>query len=111
MQAKILRVLQEKEIERIGGNHIIRVNIRIVAATNRELLSEVSAGTFRSDLFYRLNVFPINLPPLRDRREDIPLLAMHFLQKAAKKIHKNIEGLSDTSLDQMLTYHWPGQCP
>jgi transcriptional regulator with GAF, ATPase, and Fis domain len=108
LQAKILRVLQEKEIERIGGNHIIRVDIRIVAATNRDLLSEISAGNFRSDLFYRLNVFPINLPPLRERREDIPLLAMHFLQKFTKKIHKNIQGFSDASLEEMLGYNWPG---
>ena len=108
LQAKILRVLQEKEIERLGGKHVIRVDIRIIAATNRELLSEVSKGKFRSDLFYRLNVFPITLPPLRDRKEDIPLLAMHFLQKASKKMHKDIERLSDKSLNEMLAYHWPG---
>ncbi len=108
LQAKILRVLQEKEIERIGGKHIIRIDIRIIAATNRDLLKEVSAGNFRSDLFYRLNVFPIDLPPLRERREDIPLLAKHFLDKAAKKLHKNIDEISDTSLDDMLTYNWPG---
>ena len=108
LQAKILRVLQEKEIERIGGRHIIRIDIRIIAATNRDLLAEVSAGNFRSDLFYRLNVFPIDLPPLRNRREDIPLLVIHFLEKAAKKLRKDIEGISDGSLDDMLTYHWPG---
>ncbi len=108
LQAKILRVLQEKEIERIGGKNTIRIEIRIVAATNRELLKMISAGKFRSDLFYRLNVFPIHLPPLRERKEDIPLLSTHFIQKANKKMHKNIERLSEQSLNEMLAYHWPG---
>ncbi|MGD8460023.1 MAG: sigma 54-interacting transcriptional regulator [Desulfobacterales bacterium] len=108
LQAKILRVLQEKEIERIGGKNTLRVDIRIVAATNRDLLKMVSRGEYRSDLFYRLNVFPIYIPPLRERKEDIPLLAAHFIEKSSKKLHKYIETLTDESLNEMLTYHWPG---
>ncbi len=108
LQAKILRVLQEKEIERIGGKNTLRVDIRIVAATNRDLLKMVSKGEFRSDLFYRLNVFPIYLPPLHERKEDIPLLAAHFIEKSSKKLHKYIETLTDESLNEMLTYQWPG---
>ncbi len=108
LQAKILRVLQEKEIERIGGKNTLRIDIRIIAATNRNLLEMIAAGYFRSDLFYRLNVFPIYIPPLRKRKEDIPLLAAHFIQKASKKMHKNIERITDESLNEMMAYHWPG---
>jgi transcriptional regulator with GAF, ATPase, and Fis domain len=103
-----LRVLQEKEIERIGGKNTLRIDIRIIAATNRDLLKMISEGEFRSDLFYRLHVFPIYLPPLRERKEDIPLLADHFLRKAAKKMHKDIESITDESLNEMLNYNWPG---
>jgi transcriptional regulator with GAF, ATPase, and Fis domain len=85
LQAKILRVLQEKENERIGEKDIMRVNIRIIAATNREFINKVAKGNFRSDLFYRLNVIPIDIAPLRERKEDVPLLARHFIQKASKK--------------------------
>lgn len=108
LQAKILRVLQEKEIERIGGESTLRVDIRIIAAANRDLLKMISTGEFRSDLFYRLNVFPIDVPPLRERKEDIPLLAEHFIKKASKKMHKNIETLTDESLDEMVDHNWPG---
>jgi transcriptional regulator with GAF, ATPase, and Fis domain len=108
LQAKILRVLQEKEIERIGGKNTLRVDIRIIAAANRDLLKMISTGEFRSDLFYRLNVFPIYLPPLRERKEDIPLLAAHFINKISKKMHKNIESLTDESLNEMMAYNWPG---
>ena len=108
LQAKILRVLQEKEIERIGGKNTLRIDIRIIAATNRDLLGMISTGNFRSDLFYRLNVFPIYIPPLRERKEDIPLLAMHFLQKASRKLHKNFERFTEESLNEMLAYRWPG---
>jgi transcriptional regulator with GAF, ATPase, and Fis domain len=108
LQAKILRVLQEKEIERIGGKNTLRIDIRIIAATNRDLPKMISEGEFRSDLFYRLHVFPIYLPPLRERKEDIPLLAEHFLLKAAKKMHKDIESITDESLTEMLNYNWPG---
>lgn len=108
VQVKFLRVLQEKEIERIGGNTTIKVNVRIIAATNRNLEKEVAEGRFRMDLYYRLNVFPLVLPPLRDRREDIPLLARHFMQHYAKTFGKNITGISDTAMTRMERYNWPG---
>jgi len=108
LQPKLLRVLQEKEIERIGGRGPIPCNVRIIAATNRRLQEEVEAGRFRADLYYRLNVFPIQLPPLRDRKEDLPLLTAHFLQKIAKNLGKQLTSISETSLQQMQAYHWPG---
>lgn len=108
LQAKLLRVLQEKEIERIGGNQTIQVNVRIIAATNRNLEREISAGKFRLDLYYRLNVFPILLPPLRERTEDIPLLASFFGQKMARKTGKPFLGIKPEALEEMLQYHWPG---
>ncbi|WP_312902368.1 sigma-54 interaction domain-containing protein [Chryseobacterium taichungense] len=108
LQGRLLRVLQEKEVERIGGSQRIRVNVRIIAATNRNLDKEVAAGKFRSDLFYRLNVFPIELPPLRGRKEDIPLLAAHFLEKHGKKTGKKISGFSQNVLQEMCRNPWPG---
>jgi len=108
LQVKLLRALQEREIERIGGTTVIKVNVRIVAATNRNLLEEVHAGNFRSDLYFRLNVFPIILPPLRDRKEDIPLLASHFLEKHIKKASRRITGFSSRVLKQLCAYDWPG---
>jgi len=108
LQSKLLRVLQEKEIERIGGKQTIPVDVRIIAATNRELLQQVSAGKFRSDLYYRLNIFPITLPPLRQRKEDIPLLASHFIQKFTKKTGKKITALSPLNLKKLMKYQWPG---
>ena len=108
LQVKLLRALQEREIERIGGTAVIKVNVRIVAATNRNLLEEVHAGNFRSDLYFRLNVFPILLPPLRDRKEDIPLLASHFLEKHIKKATRRITGFSVKVLKQLGAYDWPG---
>jgi transcriptional regulator with GAF, ATPase, and Fis domain len=108
LQPKLLRVLQEKEIERVGGQAPIACDVRIIAATNRDLQQEVTEGRFRADLYYRLNVFPITLPPLRERREDLPLLAAHFLQKIAKKLGKKLAGISEASLQQMQAYHWPG---
>ena len=108
LQVKLLRVLQEKEIERIGGKEVIRTDARIIAATNRSLQKEVLAGRFRSDLFYRLNVLPITLPPLRERREDIPALAAHFVGKYAFKSGRKIDGLSSEALQALLDYHWPG---
>ncbi len=104
MQVKLLRVLQEREIERVGTNKTIAINIRIIAATNRDLEEEVASGRFRLDLYYRLHVFPLNSPPLRERKEDIPLLANHFIKKFSK--HK-IE-LSDSVLKRMVEYPWPG---
>jgi len=107
-QVKLLRALQEKEIERIGGRTTIKVDARIIAATNLDLEKEVAEGRFRSDLYYRLNIFPIQLPPLRGRKEDIPLLAAHFISKFAKKAGRTIEMLSDCVLQQLINYDWPG---
>ena len=107
LQIKFLRVLQEKEIESIGGR-TRKVNVRVISATNRNLEEEMVAGRFRMDLYYRLNVFPISLPPLRQRKEDIVLLANHFLQAYARKGNKTITGLSDQAIKGMLQYSWPG---
>jgi formate hydrogenlyase transcriptional activator len=108
LQAKLLRVLQEGEIERLGGRSTISVDVRIIAATNRDLKQEVAAGRFRSDLYYRLNVFPVVVPPLRERREDIQPLALHFLQKISKRLGKPITGLAHATLQQLRQYPWPG---
>ena len=107
-QAKLLRVLQEQEFERVGGSETIKVDVRVIAATNRKLVEEVSAGRFRADLYYRLNVFPIEIPALRQRTTDIPLLARFFLVKYAKKLGKRINDLAPTALEQLLNYSWPG---
>jgi formate hydrogenlyase transcriptional activator len=108
LQAKLLRVLQEGEFERVGGMHTITVNVRVIAATNRDLATAVQAGSFRADLFYRLNVFPLTLPPLRERQEDIPLLVECFLARMAKKLGKELKGLSDESMAHVMRYTWPG---
>ena len=108
LQAKLLRVLQEREIERVGGSQVIAVDVRILAATNRVLAEEVAAGRFRADLFYRLNVFPIALPPLRERPDDIPLLAAHFGQKFARRLGRPFLGIADGCLQQLHAYSWPG---
>ncbi len=108
LQVKLLRVLQEKEIERIGGRSTIKTNVRIIAATNRDLQKEVQTGNFRSDLFFRLNVFPIDLPPLRDRKEDIPLLASHFLAKHSKKGLNGNMNFSGKAMRELMAYNWPG---
>lgn len=108
LQTKLLRVLQEKEIERIGGKKSIPVNVRIIAATNRNLELEIQKGYFRSDLFYRLNVFPIILPPLRDRKEDIIPLCKHFLEMQSKKSNKKINSISSKVIKSMMDYSWPG---
>ena len=107
-QVKLLRVLQEKEIERLGGNGTIKVNVRVIAATNRSLEKEVAEGRFRLDLYYRLNVFPIELPPLRDRKEDIESLANHFLRKYASKTKRDVTAISANALNQLMHYSWPG---
>jgi formate hydrogenlyase transcriptional activator len=108
MQAKLLRVIQEKEIERIGGRTTLKVDVRIIAASNRNLQKEVEEKRFRIDLFYRLNVFPITLPPLRERSEDIPLLAKHFLEKYARNSGKKVTSFSQKVVQDLLTYPWPG---
>ena len=108
LQAKLLRALQEKEIERLGSNKTLQIDVRIIAATNRDLLKEVQAGTFRQDLYYRLHIFPITLPPLRERKEDIPLLALHFIERYAKKMGKKIQGFSSNAMQEMMRYNWPG---
>jgi formate hydrogenlyase transcriptional activator len=108
LQAKLLRVLQEKEIERIGGKGTIVVDVRIIAATNRDLQQEVAAGRFRADLYYRLNVFPLVVPPLRERPEDIVPLATHFLPRIGKKLGKPLTGIATASVQQMQYYGWPG---
>ncbi len=108
LQVKLLRAIQEKEIERVGGKEIVKVNVRIIAATNRKLENEIKTGNFRSDLFYRLNVFPITIPPLRERKDDIPILANHFLAKSAKNIGKKINTISDKVMEELINYNWPG---
>jgi transcriptional regulator with GAF, ATPase, and Fis domain len=107
-QITLLRVLQEREFERVGGNQRIRANVRVIAATNRDLEAAISAATFRSDLFYRLNVFPIEIPPLRERKEDIPLLVEYFIDHFARKAGKSFTGINKKTLDLLLSYPWPG---
>ena len=108
LQSKLLRVLQDGEFERVGGTSTQRVEVRVVAATNRNLEKALRQGRFRSDLFYRLNVFPIELPPLRERRDDIPLLARHFVMRYASKLAKQVEKIPRPTMDTLLTYPWPG---
>lgn len=108
LQVKLLRAIQEKEIERIGGREVIKTDVRIITATNRNLQEEVDKGKFRRDLFYRLNVFPITLPSLKDHREDIPKLVTYFIEKFSKKTGKNITGISSKSIEEMMLYDWPG---
>ena len=107
-QIALLRVLQEREFERVGGVRSIQTNVRVVAATNRDLRAAIAAGTFRSDLFYRLNVFPLEVPPLRDRRQDIPALVEYFIDRCANNVGKNITGINNKSLELLQSYPWPG---
>jgi formate hydrogenlyase transcriptional activator len=107
-QITLLRVLQEREFERVGGNQPIQANVRVIAATNRDLEASITAGSFRSDLFYRLNVFPIEIPPLRERRDDIPLLVEYFIAHFARKAGKSFRGINKKTLDLLLSYPWPG---
>jgi two-component system, NtrC family, response regulator AtoC len=108
MQVKLLRVLQESEFERVGGIKTIRVDVRLVAATNRDLKREIAAGTFREDLYYRLNVVPIALPALRDRVSDIPLLGAHFVDKFNNRLKKHVSGIEPDAMDRLVSYTWPG---
>jgi formate hydrogenlyase transcriptional activator len=107
-QTKLLRVLQEQEFQRVGGSDSIRIDVRVVAATNRDLADAVKAGQFRADLFYRLNIFPVRLPPLRERREDIPLLAKHFLSRYSDRMGKRISEVSPVVVDLLKKHNWPG---
>jgi DNA-binding NtrC family response regulator len=108
LQAKLLRVLQEREIERVGGTRSIKIDVRVIAATNTNLKDAVSRGTFREDLYYRLNVVPIVVPPLRERAQDVPLLAEHFLRRDTRDFNKRIEGLSPEAVAALQAYRWPG---
>jgi DNA-binding NtrC family response regulator len=108
MQVKLLRALQESEFERVGGVKTIRVDVRLVAATNTDLKKEIAAGAFREDLYYRLNVVPIRLPPLRERREDIPLLVQHFVDKFNARLHKAVSGAEESALEALSNHPWPG---
>jgi PAS domain S-box-containing protein len=107
-QAKLLRVLQEQEFERVGGSRPIKVDVRVIAATNRDLAAMVKRGEFRADLYYRLNVFPLRIPPLRERHEDIPVLARHFLRQLARKLGKPLADIAPRSLTRLQIYPWPG---
>ena len=107
-QVKLLRVLQERELERVGGSAAIKLDVRIIAATNRDLLKAVQAKTFREDLYYRLSVFPIHLPPLRDRADDIPLLVRFLIDKYSARMGKRVEKVSQETMQRLVAYHWPG---
>ena len=108
MQVKLLRFLQEREFERIGGNKTLRVDVRVVAATNRDLAAKLADGSFREDLYYRLNVVEIRVPPLRERRDDVPLLARHFLAKLAAENGRRVESISDAAMAALSSHDWPG---
>ncbi len=108
IQVKLLRVLQEREFERLGGTKTLKVDLRLIAATNRDLRAALEQGTFREDLYYRLNVVPIDIPPLREHKEDIPDLANHFLERFARENEKEIKGITPAAVKTLLDYHWPG---
>jgi Nif-specific regulatory protein len=108
LQSKLLRVLQTKKVERVGGSHAVDVDVRIIAATNEDLEAAIETGAFRQDLYYRLNVLPVRVPSLRDRPEDIPLLAGYFLREMNARFHKNLEGFEPTALEALRTFRWPG---
>jgi transcriptional regulator with GAF, ATPase, and Fis domain len=108
VQVKLLRVLQEREFERLGGTHTRKVNVRLIAATNRNLEKMIAEREFRSDLYYRLNVFPIRIPPLRERKEDIPLLVRYFVQKSAQQMQKQIDTIPAAAMKTLTNWEWPG---
>jgi two-component system response regulator HydG len=108
MQAKLLRVIQERELQRVGSDDTVKVDVRILGATNRNLEDDVAEGKFREDLYYRLNVVTVDVPPLRDRQDDTPLLAQHFLKRYSEKNRKPVKGFSPTAMDILLKYDWPG---
>jgi formate hydrogenlyase transcriptional activator len=108
LQPKLLRAIQDQEFERVGGNRTIRTNVRFVAATNRDLKAMVDENRFRADLYYRLHVFPLNVPPLRERREDIPLLTRYFVQKHAQRLDRKVDRIPTQALEALMSYDWPG---
>jgi DNA-binding NtrC family response regulator len=108
IQVKLLRILQEREFERLGSNKTRHIDVRVLAATNVDLRAALEQGTFREDLYYRLNVLPINIPPLRERKEDIPYLAQHFVKKLKKDLGSTVESISESAVQRLLEYHWPG---
>jgi len=108
IQVKLLRVLQEREIERLGSNKTLHIDVRVIAATNRDLRAALEDGTFREDLYYRLNVVPIEIPPLRQRPEDIPFLAEHFVEQLSPEMGGRVHGITQAGVDKLLSYHWPG---
>lgn len=108
IQVKLLRVLQEKEFQRVGSNDTIKSDVRIIAATNRNLEQLVHENLFRSDFYYRVNVFPVYLPPLRERKDDLLLLSDHFIEVLSHKLNKKIRRISTTAINMMMAYHWPG---
>jgi DNA-binding NtrC family response regulator len=108
IQVKLLRILQEREFERLGSNVTRRIDVRVIAATNQDLRAALEQGTFREDLYYRLNVVPLNIPPLRERKQDIPFLANHFVKKLAPDTGCRVESISDAAMEKLIAYHWPG---
>ena len=108
IQVKLLRVLQEREFERLGSNLTRHIDVRVIAATNQDLRAALEQGTFREDLYYRLNVVPLNIPPLRERKQDIPFLANHFVQKLAPDAGCRVESITDAAIEKLISYHWPG---
>jgi DNA-binding NtrC family response regulator len=108
IQVKLLRILQEREFERLGSNVTRRIDVRVIAATNQDLRAALEQGTFREDLYYRLNVVPLNIPPLRERKQDIPSLANHFLKKLAPDAGCRVESITDGAMEKLIAYHWPG---
>jgi transcriptional regulator with PAS, ATPase and Fis domain len=108
LQAKLLRVLQEREFERVGGTHTLKLDIRLLAATNRDLAAEARRGSFREDLFHRLNVVALSVPPLRDRRDDIPVIASRFVSGAAERHNKRINGIDAAAIELLIRFDWPG---
>jgi DNA-binding NtrC family response regulator len=108
VQVKLLRILQEREFERLGSNVTRHIDVRVIAATNQDLRAALEQGTFREDLYYRLNVVPLNIPPLRERKEDIPFLARHFIHKLAPDSGSRVESITDAAMEKLIAYHWPG---
>ena len=108
LQVKLLRAIQEREVMAVGAERPTKVNVRIITSTNKDLSAAVRAGAFREDLYYRIQVFPITVPPLRERRDDIPLLAQHFLQQSARRMHKEMRGILPAAMQKLMLYSWPG---